>query len=146
MTDIFDLGSIEIADVAKLAVRHPTTGEPTGWVIDIAGPSHPIIAAIQNEAARERLHLEKEQQQARVNGKKWKAPDLDPDAENAKVYGRISKRVLGWTPVSMSGQPFVYSTENAVALLRDPRFAWIGSQILEFMGEDAAFIRASAKG
>ncbi len=145
MTDVFDLGSVQIADVAKLAIKHPTSGAPTTWIIDIAGPGHPVTEAIQVEAQRERLAIEKEQQQARVNGRKWKGPDVDPDAENARVFGRIAKRLLGWTPVTMNGEAFPYTAENALALLREPRFAWVSAQVLDFMAEDSAFIRASAK-
>jgi hypothetical protein len=146
MNDTFDLGSIEVADVAKLAIKHPTTGQPTTWVLDIAGPGHPVSEAIQNEAARERLAIEREQTMARVNGRKWKGPDVDPEAENARVFGRIAKRIIGWSRVTMNGEDFPYSAANAVALLREPRFAWVNAQILDFLGEDAAFIRASEKG
>jgi hypothetical protein len=145
MTETFDLGSIEIADVAKLTIKHPTTSAPTTWVLDIAGPGHPVSEAIQNEAARERLVMQREQEMARVNGRKWKGPDVDPETENARVFGRIAKRILAWSPVTMNGEPFPYSPANALALLREPRFAWVYTQIIDFFGEDAAFIRASAK-
>lgn len=145
MNDVFDLGTVQVTDVAKLAIKHPTTGAPTTWVIDIAGPGHPVTEAIQAEAGRERLQLQRDQDMARVNGRKWKAPDADPEAENVKVFGRIAKRLLGWTPVTMNGEAFPYSAENAVKLLREPRFAWVAAQILDFMAEDSAFIQASAK-
>jgi hypothetical protein len=144
MNDTFDLGSIEVADVAKLAIKHPTTGQPTTWVLDIAGPGHPVSEAIQEEASRERLRIDREIMMARANGKKWKGPDIDPEADKARTFGRIAKRILGWSPVTMNGEKFSYSPENALALLREPRFAWVASQILDFFGEDAAFIRASA--
>lgn len=143
MTDVFDLGAVQIADVAKLTIKHPTTGAPTTWVIDVAGPGHPVSEAIQNEAARERLNIQRDQEQARVNGRKWKGPDVDPEAENARVFGRIAKRLLGWTPVTLNGEAFPYSAPNAVALLREPRFAWVAAQVLDFLGEDSAFIKAS---
>lgn len=144
MNDVFDLASVEVADIAKLTIKHPTTGKLTTWILDIAGPGHPVSEAIQNEAARERLQLQREQDMARVNGRKWKGPDVDPDAENKKVYGRIAKRILNWSAVSMNGEAFPYTSENALRLLTEPRFAWVREQALEFFAEDAAFLKASA--
>ncbi len=145
MTDVFDLASVQIADVAKLTIKHPTTSAPTTWIIEIAGPGHPVTEALQNEAQRERLLMQRDQEQARVNGRKWKGPDVDPEGETARTFGRIAKRLLGWSPVTMNGEAFPYSAENALAVMREPRFAWVTTQIIEFLGEDAAFIRASAQ-
>jgi hypothetical protein len=48
--------------------------------------------------------------------------------------------------VTMNGEPFPYTAENATALLHEPRFSWVAPQFWEFIGSDAAFIEGSAKG
>ena len=143
-TEVFDLGSVSVVDVAKLAVRHPQTTAPTGWIIDIAGPGHPETIALGNETARERLVQQREQEQARVNGKKWKGGDVDPDSERDRNLSRIARRILGWTPVTLNGEAFAYSPANAILLLKEPAYTWAATQVYEFLGEDASFIKTSA--
>jgi len=144
MTDTFDLGSVPVTDVAHLHVLHPKTTEPTGWIIDLAGPAHPETIAIGNEAVRERAVLEREQATAMARGRKVKLPDLDIEGDRTRTLGRIARRILGWTPVTMNGEAFAFSRDNAIVLLKDPRYAWVGTQILDFLGEDANFIGTSA--
>jgi hypothetical protein len=144
--DTFDLGSVVLQDVAPLTINHPTTGQPTGWVLDIAGPGHDVSIAIGHEMARERMHIAREQEMARVNGRKWKGSEQDPETERKATARRWSRRILGWSAVTMNGAPFPYSAENATALLDEPRFAWVATQFWDFMAADAAFIGSSAPG
>lgn len=145
MNDAFDLGSIIVQDTTELNIIHPKTDKPTGWTITLAGPGHLITKEIGNDAARERLKIEREQDQARVNGKKWKADVADPESERNRILGRVAKRILGWSSVVLNGAPFPYSTESALLLLTDPSRSWAGNQIVEALGEEASFIASSAE-
>ena len=144
--DAFDLGSVVVQDTATLTISHPITGEPTTWTMQIAGPGHPETVAIANELTRQRLHLEREQEQARVNGRKWKAPDVDAEQQRRDLAQRFARRILGWSPVTMNGEPFAYTRENAVRLLHEPAYGWVATQFYDFVAADAAFIGSSAKG
>ena len=141
----FDLAEIEAVDSDSLVINHPVTGQPTTWVLQIAGPGHPVTEAINKEAQRERLDLERRIETTRRNGKKWKGDDADPDAERAKTEQRIARRIIGWSPVTHNGQPFPYSQENALSLISEPRWTKVWQQILEHFDSDAAFTKRSAK-
>lgn len=143
--DTFDLASTAAADMGRLTVLHPKTSEPTTWVIDLAGPAHPETIAIGAEAARERATLEREQATMMARGRKVKLPEVDIEGDRDRTLGRIARRILDWSPVSMNGEAFPYSRENALRLLKDPRYSAVASQILDFLGDDAAFIASSAK-
>jgi hypothetical protein len=141
----FDIGSVPVSDVAELAIIHPATAKPTTWKLHLAGPGHPETIAISNEASRERMVREQAQERARVNGRKWKGEDIDPVAEREKTFRRAARRIVGWTPVTMNGETFPYSAENAFRLLNDPKFGWVAEQFYNYLGEDAAFIESSGK-
>ncbi|NKC30202.1 hypothetical protein [Falsiroseomonas selenitidurans] len=143
--DILDIDSVETADVAILTIHHPATGAATTWKMQIAGPGHAATLALQNEVARERLREEKAQEQARANGRKWKATDLDPEEERLKSMRRVSRRIIGWSDVTLNGQAFPYSAENAFLVMSDPKRGWIAQQVMDFFGSDAAFIKSSAR-
>jgi hypothetical protein len=144
--DTFDLGSVVVRDVARLTIKHPTSGAPTTWALEISGPGHPATVALNNEMARERMQTAREQEMARVNGRKWKSPDVDPEADKRQAAKRWASRIVGWSPVSLNGAPFPYSPENAATLLTAPEYEWIAAQFWDFMGADAAFIEGSVKG
>lgn len=141
----FDLGSVVTEDVGSLPIHHPVTGAPTSWVLRIAGPGHPETIAIGDEVSRERLMREKDQEQARVNGRKWKGDAPDVKGERDKNFRRAARRILGWSPVTLNGAPFDYSPENAFALLSEPKYDWAAQQFYTYLNDDAAFIEASAK-
>lgn len=140
----FDLGSVVVADIGRLKIHTPD-GKPTTWVLDISGPGHPATLALNNDLARERLIEQRDQDQARVNGRKWKAEAADPEEEKQRGAKRWSRRIVGWSAVTMNGEPFAFTAENAAALLLEPRFSWVAPQYWEFIGADAAFIEGSAK-
>jgi hypothetical protein len=62
-----------------------------------------------------------------------------------KTFRRAARRIVGWTPVTMNGEGFPYSAENAFRLLNDLKFGWVAERFYAYLGEDAAFIESSAK-
>ncbi|MCE7028478.1 hypothetical protein [Jiella avicenniae] len=142
--DDFDLDQIDAADEAEMRVI--ANGNPTEWIWRFAGPGHDRTIAQTNRLSRERLHRDREQEQARVNGKKWKAPDESVDEIRERNVKFVTDRLLGWSPVKMGGEDYPFTPENAKKLLLDRRKSALLVQALEFLGEDQSFTKTSAIG
>lgn len=140
----FELTSIEAFDTGLMTVKHPVTGEPTSWVWTIAGPGHPVTEAITKEVERETSAKRRAVEHAQVNRKKYK-DDTDADENRRKVEERLARRILGWTPVTVDGQPLVHSQAAALDILTNPRWSAAAAQYLEYLGDEASFTKRSAK-
>lgn len=141
MTDIadFDLDDLNATDTAEMTVMH--NGKPTNWVWTFAGPGHPQTIAYGNKTSRERLQQERLKEQARVNGKKWSAPEESVDEVRARNVDMVVNRIVGWTPVRLSGEAYPFSAENARKLLLDPAKISLFAQAIEFIAEDNSFTK-----
>jgi hypothetical protein len=137
--DINDLDAIDQADMVILA-----KGRPTNWVWTFAGPGHPKAVALSNRLSRERLRKEAEQEQARVNGKKWKAEQDSVDELARQNADIIVERLLGWSSVQMAGEDYPCTPENARKLLLDPKKGSLALQALEFIGDQNSFLQRSS--
>lgn len=137
----FDLSDLDAQDEAVMEVL--ANGHPTGWTWTFAGPGHPKTIELSNRFARDRLRREKEQEQAQVNGKKWKAPDESPDEVLDRNVSLVAARLLGWSPIQMNGKDYPFTTDNAKALLMDRRKGQLLVQALEFLGEEQSFTKRS---
>lgn len=140
-----DISVFDSEDEADMVVMHPATGEPTTWIITFAGPGHPQAVAHAEKMSRERLREEREKEQARVNGRKWKAVDETLEESRQKNLSWIASRMLRWTPVKINGIDYPFSAENAIKLLSDPRKGTLFQQCLDFVTADTSFIKGSAK-
>lgn len=117
---------------------------PSGWLWVFAGPGHEKTIEQNNKSSREALHREKMQDQARVNGKKWVAPDRTPDEVRGENVSWVVGRLLRWSAdVEMDGQPLPFSEDAARKLLSDPRKTLL-NQAIEFLTADKAFTKRSA--
>lgn len=141
-----DLADFDAADEADMVVRHPVTGDPTTWVITFAGPGHPKTVAQMNRMARERRREEAEKEQARVNGRKWKASDESDDDAKTRNLAWIVERIVRWTPVKINGEALPFSPAAATKLLGDPRKGTLFQQCLDFLVADQTFMKRSASG
>lgn len=137
----FDLSDLDSADEAVMEVF--ANGRPTGWKWTFAGPGHPKTIELSNRFARERLRREKEQEQAQVNGKKWKAPEETPEEVLDRNVSLVVGRLLDWSPIQMNGKDYPFTPENAKALLMDRRKSQLLVQALEFLGDETAFLKRS---
>jgi hypothetical protein len=151
----FDISSLDAVDESTLIIV--VNGRATNWAWVFAGPGHPKAVEQANRMARERLKLEREQEQARINGRKWKAPEETPEGAVERNVAMVVDRLIGWhvidaagnktgAPVLMAGEPFPFSEENARKVLSDRRRGSILLQALEFLGDEAAFTKRSAQG
>lgn len=141
--DDFDLSELDTVDEDVMVVRRKD-GSETGWKWTFAGPGHPKSIEQSNRLAKERLRKEKAQEQAVINGKKWKAEDETPEEALDRNVRIVTDRLLGWSPIKMNGEPFPFTIENANAILKDRRKSHLLIQALEFLGDDAAFSGRSA--
>jgi hypothetical protein len=139
-----DLADCEALDTAELDVRHPATGEPTGWRITFAGPGHPQVVALSDRDARKRLREEREKEQARVNNRKWKAEDRSPEEVRAENVGYVVDRIVAWTPVRINGEDVPFSRDAAMRLFTDPRKGWLLNQAADFVLAEQTFFKRSA--
>lgn len=136
------LDSFADADVAEMNVV--VNGKPSGWLWSFAGPGHDKAIAQSNRLSRERLHKDKLIEQARVNGKKWVAPEDTPDGVRTTNVDFVIERLVGWSPIRIDGKDFDFSEENARLLLSDPKRIGLLAQALEFIVSDNSFTKRSA--
>lgn len=139
-----DIGALDAQDEATLNIKHPTTEAPTGWVWTFYGPGHPITIALADQVGREQLRIAREKEQARVNGKKWKADDESIDALRKRNIDSIVKRTKSFTPIKLDGKLIEFSADNARMLLSDQRKSWLFKQVTDYLKEDESFIQPSA--
>lgn len=134
---VFDLSELDAADEAVMEVE--ANGKATGWLWTFAGPGHEKTIEQSNRLAKERLRKEAAQEQAVINGKKWKADEETVDEALARNVGLVIDRLLGWSPIQMGGKDYPFSAENAKALLMDRRKGQLLIQALEFLGNERSF-------
>ena len=144
-THDFDIGGLDAQDEATLNIKHPKTDTQTGWIWTFYGPGHPITVALADQVGREQLRISREKEQARVNGKKWKADDESIDDLRTRNVDSIVKRTKTFTPIRLDGKLIEFSADNARTLLADPRKSWLYKQVTEYLKEDESFIQPSAK-
>ena len=137
-----DIADIDAADESDMTVV--VNGKLTTWIWTFAGPGHPKGIAQSNRLSRQRLHEDREKEQARVNGKKWKADEETPDEMRKKNANYVVERLLRWSPIKLSGEILPFSPENAMKLLLDPRKGSLLVQAVEFLSEDKSFIKRAA--
>lgn len=144
MENAFGLNSLDelnSADTGEMTVI--LNGRATDWRWTFAGPGHERTIEINNKMARDRLHRERLIEQAQVNGKKYKAPEEGVEDIKARNVDTVVARLLGWTPVTIGGQPLEFSPERARELLLDPKKINLLVQALEFLSDEASFTQRS---
>jgi hypothetical protein len=55
MSEAIDISGFKPADTTDLQILQPGTDKPTGWVVTLAGPSHPKAIAWASANARQGL-------------------------------------------------------------------------------------------
>lgn len=144
LADLSDLGA---ADTAEMTVF--IKGKPTTWKWIWAGPGHEKTIAQRKRLDRERLGTEARQEQSRVNGRKYKAEEVDPADDLKEKVTQLLERLIGWTPVKVGGRDLPFSEAQARAILSDPANHGIGGiyiQSWEFLGAETAFTKRSVTG
>ena len=143
---VIDLGGgLLPSDTAELHIVKPGTNEPIGWVITMAGPSHPQSVSQSEKASRRYLHREAQIEQARANNRKWKGDDKQPAESRREFIESIVGRIVTWTPVRIGTIQYDFSPETAIELLSKPDMGLYVAQIVEFISDEKSFMTGSEK-
>jgi hypothetical protein len=149
MTDetILDLSATVAADTATIDMLIPGTTKPSGWKIQLAGPSHSATVALATEVGREAIEREKSIEVARVNGRKWKGDGEDLEERRRRSVSYVCRRIVGWTPNPtfkfISPDPVAFTTEVATNLFLRPEMGGYFVQITDYLGSESAFTQPS---
>ena len=144
--EVVDLSDLLPQDTAELHMLIPGTNKRLGWVLTMAGPGHPKTVAASNENRRKDLQRSARIEQAQVNGRKYKADDVQPDESRRDFVAGLVARIVDWTPVRFSkdSPPITFNDAAAVDLLLQPRMAPYVAQITDFVLDEKSFMTASA--
>jgi hypothetical protein len=142
---VTSFGDVKFLDVAILRIKHPITKELTTWEWKIAGPTHQKTMDLSDAALRRVLSRSQQQEEARINGKKWDQPAESIADVRRKWAEDLAARVTDFSPVDFGNGPIEYSPEKTVELLLDRERFWIGDQVQGWVSELSTFIPDSAK-
>jgi hypothetical protein len=144
VTEVTDLSADVPSDTYDLAMLKPGTATPNGWVITLAGPSHPKTIAFKNDAQRDRLHKEATIEASQVNGRKFKPDIRTPEDENTRTVKWLVSRIVTWTPVKIGADTIEFSDDAATKLLLKPVMAPYIEQVVSYLQGERSFMPTSA--
>ena len=134
----FNLKSIRQVASAKIQVKDPATGDPTGVIFEMAGPEHPD---------RKRITFAQSRKFLRSYAKTGRAEMPEPEDAESQKKENLAAFTLGWTGlIDEAGAPVVFSKAAALELYNNPEMGWLVDQLDSALGEKELFITRSAKG
>ena len=134
----FNLKSIRHVASAKIQVKDPATGDPTGVIFERAGPEHPD---------RKRITFAQSRKFLRSYAKTGRAEMPEPEDAESQKKENLAAFTLGWTGlIDDAGAPVVFSKAAALELYNNPEMGWLVDQLDSALGEKELFITRSAKG
>ena len=146
---MLDLDAVQDLDSAEYEVLHPITGKPTGGVVVLAGPEHPVRKELVMEAMRKaRIEAAIRDAQLIEAGRRpgrFKAPEADvrdPEADIKEGIDNLAKATLGWRGITKNGQVLPYSPQAAAELYAAEKTQWLVSQLLHALNSSSLFIKA----
>jgi hypothetical protein len=137
----FDLADLDLVDEVDWDVT--IDGKEIGWKWTFAGPGHQKTIDQGNRIAKEAIKRQAEQEQAQVNGRKWKPEDETPEDRRTKNISLVADRLIRWTDMKLGGEPFPFTVENARKILLDRRKPQLLQGALEFLGNEKSFTKRS---
>ena len=143
---VVDLSAFMPEDTALFEVLDPGGTKATGWVIEFAGPSHPKTVEWANKNAKEQLRREAQMEAARVNQRKYKPDEKEPDEVRRANVEWVVSRIVSWTPVRiphLSPDTIEFSEKAASDLLMRPEMGWAYLQMVEFLADIRSFTKGS---
>ena len=134
----FNLKSIRQVASAKIQVKDPATGDPTGVIFEMAGPEHPD---------RKRITFAQSRKFLRSYAKTGRAEMPEPEDAESQKKENLAAFTLSWTGlIDDAGAPVVFSKAAALELYNNPEMGWLVDQLDAALGEKELFITRSAKG
>ena len=140
--------SLDTLDIAtpsdegvEIELLHPTTLDPLGIFIKIAGRHSERYSKIQRKRANEKA---KEARQAQLKGKPPEAITLEEiERQGVSV---LAECTLGWRTgdaptVNFDGKDYPFSTDAAEVLYSSPKWTWIKTQVDQAIHNDGNFLK-----
>lgn len=144
-------GAVDLSGAIPLdTIQHEVLapdGSPTGWVIELCDVSHEKAQRHINDKARRRLHKERLQEQAQVNGRKYQADERTVDEAKLDNVRWLVSRMVDWTPVRVpfiSAEPIRFSDEAATRVLMHPKLGFVVGQLVDVLIAERSFMPRSA--
>jgi hypothetical protein len=133
----FNLKSIRQVASAKIQVKDPATGDPTGVIFEMAGPEHPD---------RKRITFAQSRKFLRSYAKTGRAEMPEPEDAESQKKENLAAFTLGWTGlIDDAGAPVVFSKAAALELYNNPEMGWLVDQLDSALGEKELFITRLAR-
>ena len=133
----FNLKSIRQVTSAKIQIKDPATGDPTGVIFEMAGPEHPD---------RKRITFAQSRKFLRSYAKTGRAEMPEPEDAESQKKENLAAFTLGWSGlIDDSGAPVVFSKAAALDLYNNSEMGWLVDQLDSALGEKELFITRSAK-
>lgn len=134
--DLNDL-AIETEKTFEVHLEHPKTGAKlyngdVPMVVLVYGEQSESYQKAQKAILNKRLAM-----QGKKRGNTMTADELE-----AETLELMSKAVAGWSGLTMGGQEFPYSVDNARKLLQNKSFVWIRDQIDQAITDTANFMKS----
>lgn len=144
---VANLAGTVFLQTATLQMLIPGTADLSGWILTLAGPSHPQSVELFEKQARRANKRAGDIERAQVNSKKWKGDeDRDPEDIRRETVSNVVARILDWTPVNFGEGAIEFSQEAAIELFLDRGKGAYFGQLVEYLTSEKAFMTASAKG
>lgn len=140
----FEINSLAVAEEADMEVVD-AEGNGTGWILTFAGPGHPATIEADRKQSQRFLNREAEKERSQVNGRKWKGDQPKVDERRAEGIAYVVSRLLRWSEMTMNGEPFPFTPDNAAAVLGNPSMPMLFEQANAFLLADKSFSKRSAK-
>lgn len=121
----FDM-PIDCAEIVYV-LKHPISGLPTAARITLAGPVHPIRRALMFGRMRTMLA-------AGI----LDAVNLEDDDANETAF--VAACTLGWSALSLAGEPQLFAIGAAQKLYTDSRCLWLRDQVRDALRQRDLFI------
>ena len=134
--ETLDLDAFDDAQSATVILKNPATGAPTAASVDVIGPEHPVRKKIMMDRARK---LRSDFQRTGKLSMNDPLDDIDDETDFLVAC------TTGWTGLTASGQPLVYSTDESRRLYTNPKKQWLRAQVKMALDEAERFIQNSAK-
>lgn len=121
----FDLSSIAPKNTSVLELVHPSTKEPLGAFVTLAGPSHPETLKADRESLDKHLT-------------QGEAVQTSTSIER-ELASYLAARTLGWEGIERQGVAVPFSTSEAIHIFTDPDLRWLRDQVDAALRSKARF-------
>lgn len=130
---MFESLEIPVDQPARVNLVHPVSKKPLGAWISVYSIESPVAQAFQREIIDRRL--------------REKVRTVSAETVELETSEMLARLTVDWSLADLRGNPLSipFSFENALALYRNPRLAWIRSQVNEFVSDLGNFLPETLK-